>query len=50
MKAIKVYEQDGNRTVGIFQESNGTFTALTYSQSKTFKTLKSAEKWLDKFL
>jgi hypothetical protein len=49
MKAIKIYEQDGNRTVGIFK-GDGGFTALTFSQSKSFKTLKAAEKWLAKFL
>lgn len=31
---------------GIIQEKDGTFTALTFSQSKNFKTKKSAEKWL----
>lgn len=50
MKAIKIYEQIDNRTVGIFEGVDGTFTAITYSQSKTFKTLKAADKWLSKYL
>lgn len=29
-------------------EHNGLFIALTYSQSKTFKTRKGAESWLAK--
>lgn len=33
---------------GIFEESNGTFTAMTFTQSKNFKTKKGAEKWLAK--
>lgn len=50
MKAVKIYDQEGNRTVGIFEEANGTFTAMTFSQSKTFKTFKGADKWIQKFL
>lgn len=30
----------------IDKNSDGTYTALTFSQSKTFKTLKGAQKWL----
>lgn len=33
---------------GIGKNNDGTFTALTFTQSKTFKTLKGAEKWLAK--
>ena len=33
---------------GMFKENDGTWTALTYSQSKNFKTEKGAEKWLQK--
>ena len=39
----------GNNEVlsrGITKNSDGTFTAVTFSTSKTFKTLKGAEKWL----
>ncbi len=31
---------------GITKNSDGTFTAMTFTQSKTFKTLKGAERWL----
>jgi len=31
---------------GVFKNSDGTFTALTFSKSKTFKTQKGAVKWL----
>jgi hypothetical protein len=33
---------------GITKNSDGTFTAMTFSQSKTFKTEKGAQKWLKK--
>jgi hypothetical protein len=33
-------------SVGVFPQHNGTFIALTLTQSKTFKTRKGAEKWL----
>jgi hypothetical protein len=48
MKIIKLVEQDGNRSVGIFQELNGTFLAMTYTESKNFKTVSAAEKFLAK--
>jgi len=50
MKAIIIHAQESNQTVGIFQEVNGSFLALTFSQSKTFKTFLGAEKWLAKYL
>jgi hypothetical protein len=31
---------------GVFQNADGTFTAMTFTQSKEFKTKKGAEKWL----
>ena len=31
---------------GVFKNNDGTFTALTFSQSKTFKTENGANKWL----
>jgi hypothetical protein len=31
---------------GVFPTPDGRFLALTFTQSKTFKTLKGAEKWL----
>ena len=33
---------------GISKNSDGTYTALTFTQSKTFKTLNGAKKWLAK--
>ena len=35
-------------STGVFKNNDGTFTAMTYSQSKDFKTQKGAEKWLNK--
>jgi len=35
-------------TRGIFNNTDGTFTALTFSASKSFKTRKGAEKWYSK--
>ena len=31
---------------GVTPNSDGTFTALTFTQSKTFKTRHGAERWL----
>jgi hypothetical protein len=31
---------------GITQNNDGTYTAMTYSKSKDFKTLKGAQRWL----
>ena len=31
---------------GVFANSDGTFTALTFTQSKTFKTKAGAVRWL----
>lgn len=33
-------------SIGIFANRDGSFTAVSPSQSKTFKTRKGAEKWL----
>ena len=33
---------------GVVKNNDGTFTAMTFSQSKTFKTQQGAEKWLNK--
>ena len=35
-------------STGVVKNNDGTFTAMTFSQSKTFKTQKGAEKWLSK--
>lgn len=33
---------------GIYKNNDGTYTAMTFTKSKDFKTLKGAEKWLNK--
>lgn len=45
----KVIHQENNESValGVFPNNDGTFTAMTYSQSKTFKTQKAAIKWYE---
>ena len=35
-------------TVGIVEQSDGSFLALTFSKSREFKTRKGAIKWLAK--
>ena len=35
-------------STGVFKNNDGTYTAMTFSKSKDFKTLKGAQKWLDK--
>uniref|UniRef100_A8GLQ0 DUF1391 domain-containing protein n=1 Tax=Serratia proteamaculans (strain 568) TaxID=399741 RepID=A8GLQ0_SERP5 len=32
--------------MGVFPNGDGTFTAMTYTQSRTFKTESGAAKWL----
>ena len=45
----KIVHQENNESValGVFSNNDGTFTAMTYSQSKDFKTLKGAKKWYE---
>ncbi|WP_159281199.1 DUF1391 family protein [Rahnella variigena] len=33
---------------GVFPNYNGTFTALTFTKSKEFKTKTGAKKWLNR--
>jgi len=33
-------------SAGVIAEKNGTFTAVTFSASKNFKTLAGARRWL----
>jgi hypothetical protein len=49
-KTMQTIDLGNNETLsrGIEKNSDGTYTALTFTQSKTFKTLKGAEKWLAK--
>ena len=48
--AIEIFEQDGNKSVGIYLEQDGSFLAMTFSKSKKFKTEKGARKWIVKYL
>ena len=47
---MKKLNLGNNETIskGIIKESDGTFTAMTFTQSKNFKTLIGAEKWMSK--
>jgi len=47
MKTLELTNND-SLVRGITKNNDGTFTALTYTRSKTFKTLKGAQKWLAK--
>ena len=46
---MKVLDQGNNETLtcGVSKNHDGTYTALTFSQSKTFKTEKGAVKWIE---
>lgn len=50
MKTIIVYDRDGNKSQCIYQNDKGIYLAMTWSQSREFKTLKGAERWIAKFL
>ena len=45
---MKTLDLGNNETLskGISKNADGTFTAVTFTKSKDFKTLKGAEKWL----
>jgi len=47
---MKTISTGNNETLskGISKNRDGTFTAMTFSQSKTFKTLSGANKWMAK--
>ncbi|BDY50526.1 hypothetical protein MUTS4_36900 [Escherichia coli] len=36
------------RMYGVFPNQDGTFTAMTYTKSKTFKTENGARRWLER--
>lgn len=46
----KTFDLGNNETasVGIFDQEDGTFMAMTFSRLKSFKTRKGAEAWLVK--
>ena len=41
-------EMNNNESLvrGVFKNNDGTFTAMTFTTSKEFKTQKGAEKWM----
>ena len=43
----ETHDLGNNETVstGVFPQRDGTFLAMTFTQSKTFKTLKGAQRW-----
>ena len=45
---MKTLNIGNNETLskGVSKNTDGTYTAMTFSQSKTFKTLKGANKWM----
>jgi hypothetical protein len=47
MKMTKTISTGNNETLsrGVFANNDGTYTAMTFWQSKTFKTEKGAAKW-----
>jgi len=47
MKTIKLFDKSGNKSIGVFHDHQG-FLALTFAESKTFKTEKGAFNWLAK--
>ena len=50
MKATtKTIDLGNNETVsrGVFPQADGTFLAMTFTTSKTFKTLAGAVRWLE---
>ena len=50
IKTVKTIDMGDNTSIstGIYQETDGTFTAMTFTRSKNFKTLKGAERWLER--
>ncbi|HAT7708269.1 TPA: DUF1391 domain-containing protein [Enterobacter roggenkampii] len=50
MLITKALDMGNNESLGcgIVEENDGTFTAMTFTKSKPFKTRKGAEKWLER--
>ncbi|MCP4700487.1 MAG: DUF1391 domain-containing protein [Gammaproteobacteria bacterium] len=52
MKATqtRIIDLGNNESVssGIHQNNDGTYTAMTFTRSKEFKTLAGAQRWLKK--
>ena len=49
MEIIKHYERSGNKGTIAKLYNDNTFTATTATQTKDFKTLKGAEKFMTKY-
>jgi hypothetical protein len=47
---LKTLDLGNNEQIsrGIAKNQDGTFTAMTFTQSKDFKTLAGAQKWLER--
>lgn len=47
---MKTLNLGNNETLsgGVSKNNDGTYTAMTFTKSKTFKTAKGADKWLAK--
>jgi len=47
-REMKKLDLGNNETIskGIIDNGDGTFTAMTFTRSKTFKTRAGAERWL----
>ncbi|EAM4563142.1 TPA: DUF1391 domain-containing protein [Salmonella enterica] len=45
---MKAIDLGNNESVvyGVFPNNDGTFTAMTFTRSKTFKTEAGAQRWL----
>ncbi|ECU9163157.1 TPA: DUF1391 domain-containing protein [Salmonella enterica] len=44
----RIYDFGNNETVktGVFSNGNGTYTAITFTKSRDFRTESGARKWL----
>ncbi|HBE6345363.1 TPA: DUF1391 family protein [Escherichia coli] len=40
--------ENTHQICGVFPNQDGTFTAMTYTKSKTFKTENGARRWLER--
>ena len=45
MKNIITDKHEGMKSTGIFDNNDGTFTVVTWSTSRNFKTLAGAKRW-----
>ena len=48
LRANEVNMDTLNLVYGVFPNQDGTFTAMTYTKSKTFKTENGARRWLER--